>query len=446
MPVSNSTGTSLNNASTLYVDGTNGNNASGSRFGGAFKTLAAAKAAALSGDTIHVLPGTYSEHDLLKNGVNWHFMPGAIVSYVDADFTFGYGIFDDRSTGACVSRITGAGTFIYSIDSNALARGVFATQNNASDLYIEAAKIQITDLTGGTSIAGGIAVKDCLRVVAKVGNIIDQNYGTSSSYSSGCYWEKGECHLTVLGKIQMDNGYSVWAHEPAVATTTGLWVTAQQLDVFVAAPGFGSVMIDALTDAYRVWIQAKEITTAGGPAIKQTGGGRVYIQALKVNCTSGACVQMTAGKLWISAQKFSSDTRWLDIAGAATELDAHVLHLEDTSAAAVKNDWLKFTNGLVTLLASRAKIRQGSCILHTAGTARIKGLTIDTTTTNAAGSNPAVLAGNGLILESCLLVAPALADSITGAFTVKSWNTLTNKAKNAGTTVQGTLTVDANVS
>jgi hypothetical protein len=410
-----------------------------------YLTLSAAKAAAVSGDTIIVEAGTYSENNLLKNGVNWHFMPGAIVSYADVDVTNGYGIFDDRATGACVSRITGAGTFIYNIDSNVLARGVFATQNNATDLYIEAAKIQITDITGITSIAGGIAVKDCARVVAKVGNIIDQNYGTGSSYASGCYWEKGECQVTIHGKIQMDNGYTVWCKEPAVATTTGFWLTAHQLDLFVPAPGFGSIQIDALTDAYRVWIQAKEITTVGGPAIKQTGGGRVYIQAQKINCTSGACLQMTGGKIWISAQKFSSDTRWLDIAGATTECDVDVLHWEDTSGAGVKNDWLKFTNGTTTIRGNRAKIRQGSCILHTAGTARIKGLTIDTTTTNAAGSNPAVLAGNGLILESCLLVAPALADSITGAFTVKSWNTLTNKAKNAGTTVQGTLTVDANV-
>jgi hypothetical protein len=410
-----------------------------------YLTLSAAKAAAVSGDTIIVEAGTYSENNLLKNGVNWHFMPGAIVSYVDADAINGYGIFDDRATGACVCRITGGGTFVYQIDFNALCRGLLYTQDPASDIYFEALRLSITDTTGASSFAGGIAVKNCLRVVARVGNIFDQNYGAGTSYSSGIYWEKGECHVHVSGKIAMDDGYCIWAKEPGVATTTGLWVTAHQLDQFVCSPGFGAIEVDAVTDAYRVWIDVKEVTALSGPAYKQTGGGRVYLRAMKINNTGGSCVQMTAGKLWLTTQKISSDTRWLDIAGATTEFDGHVMHLEDTSSSGVKNDWLKFTNGTTTLSSGRAKIRQGSCILHTAGTARIKGLTIDTTTTNAAGSNPAVLAGNGLILESCLLVAPALADSITGAFTVKSWNTLTNKAKNAGTTVQGTLTVDANV-
>src|SRR5215813_6873431 len=48
---------------------------------GPLTTLTAAKAAARSGDTIVVAPGTYLENDLLKDGVNWFFSPGAIVSY-----------------------------------------------------------------------------------------------------------------------------------------------------------------------------------------------------------------------------------------------------------------------------------------------------------------------------------------------------------------------------
>ena len=46
-----------------------------------FSTLTDAKNYATSGDLITVLPGVYNENNLLKDGVNWHFMPGARVEY-----------------------------------------------------------------------------------------------------------------------------------------------------------------------------------------------------------------------------------------------------------------------------------------------------------------------------------------------------------------------------
>lgn len=77
----------------------------------AFLTLGAAKTAATSGDTIFVMPGTYDEKNLLKNGVNWHFFLGAKVIYTGS----GDGsIFDDGSDGAntaVTSTITGYGEF-----------------------------------------------------------------------------------------------------------------------------------------------------------------------------------------------------------------------------------------------------------------------------------------------------------------------------------------------
>src|SRR5712671_6306916 len=68
---------------------------------GPFKTLGAAKAAAQPGDTIVVGPGTYVENDLLKNGVNWFFAPGALVTYTSPAIQANssdvlYGIFDDQ--------------------------------------------------------------------------------------------------------------------------------------------------------------------------------------------------------------------------------------------------------------------------------------------------------------------------------------------------------------
>jgi hypothetical protein len=67
--------------SSLSVDPVNGSDSAGARGGKSFLTLAGAKAVAVSGDTIIVWPGTYNENNLLKDGVDWFFMPGAVVDY-----------------------------------------------------------------------------------------------------------------------------------------------------------------------------------------------------------------------------------------------------------------------------------------------------------------------------------------------------------------------------
>jgi hypothetical protein len=95
----------------------------------AYATLTLAKNAAVSGDTIYVIGGTYNENNLLKNGVNWVFL-GATVEYTSGG-TANCGIFDDGANGAngaVVCTIGGNGTFISSFST----RGVFWISNNSS--------------------------------------------------------------------------------------------------------------------------------------------------------------------------------------------------------------------------------------------------------------------------------------------------------------------------
>src|SRR6266481_5729973 len=51
-----------------------------------YKTITAAKAEATNGDTIVVFPGTYTENNLLKVGVNYYFHPGARLYYTNTSF------------------------------------------------------------------------------------------------------------------------------------------------------------------------------------------------------------------------------------------------------------------------------------------------------------------------------------------------------------------------
>jgi hypothetical protein len=95
----------------VWVDAVNGNDvtAQRGRLQLPFRTLTAAKNSAVSGDTIMVLPGAYSEKNLAKNGVNWHYMPGAMIIYVGS---VGCGIYDTEEAGMpCTFSITGNGVF-----------------------------------------------------------------------------------------------------------------------------------------------------------------------------------------------------------------------------------------------------------------------------------------------------------------------------------------------
>jgi hypothetical protein len=95
---------------TLRVDATSGNDSLGKTkaWNSPFKTILAAKNAAVAGDTIIVGPGTYNDKDLLKDHVDYLFLPGAIVRYTGAD---GW-IFNDHQL-SITSKILGWGEFDY---------------------------------------------------------------------------------------------------------------------------------------------------------------------------------------------------------------------------------------------------------------------------------------------------------------------------------------------
>lgn len=95
-----------------------------------YSTLALAKAAASSGETIGVFPGTYSATDnILKNGVNWFFYPGSEVTFTGIA---GHHLFDDGTNGAngaCTSIVGGYGKFTNTDTSRD------GLTNNASNLF-----------------------------------------------------------------------------------------------------------------------------------------------------------------------------------------------------------------------------------------------------------------------------------------------------------------------
>lgn len=160
-----------------------------------FQTLTDAKNAAVSGDLIYVLPGTYNENNIHKNGVSWYFMPGAKVVYSGSDVNAifqvgaseklnvdGMGHFECTNTGSSGDRSvlsTGSGAEIH-FKALYTASTLHPIVFNSPTLTNVSSSIEIF---GDLSSSGGSAAK----LIA--GNITMTVHG--SIYSDGSTGSKG---------------------------------------------------------------------------------------------------------------------------------------------------------------------------------------------------------------------------------------------------------------
>lgn len=454
----------------LYVDALNG---SDNGIGGAYKTCTAAKNAALAGDTIVVGPGTYVENNLLKNLVNWHLTAGSKIKYIDPGTGLGCGIFDDRATGAVECEITGAGILEYignpvvafeappangmSQAANANVRGAFVTQNAGTKIQARFSKVLHTMTFTTLGIHAGVHVYDCSKMHITVdeiydpydGQIIGQSEGDIYSQASGIYWNIGELYVKA-GRVQ-GGQYSVWCLEQgAAAHSVNAWFEIDRCEgrYYIVGNGNGS--------NWRTWAIIKEIAPSNfyaGHGVSVGGGGRHYLMAEK---TTGRVWLDGNASLWMTVQKMSygPTTNVLYCSEADfTPAGTPTLYLDVQHIDALTNSAIKLAKGNINIRGGYCRNANGKGIEVTAAvTARIKGMRIDTTPTNAAGNNPVLIgaAGSGLVLEQCILLAPALADSIEAGGAgrvVTNYGSVANKAvevTNLVVNVQAVL-VDANV-
>ena len=444
----------VGSARVLVVDQTNG----------PFTTLAAAKAEAQSGDTIVVSPGTYNENDLLKDGVNWLFLEGAIVDWnVPSVEDAGFGIFDDRASGPVTCNVSGRGIFkfhedtIYSAGAgNGNTLGMIVITNGATSFTLKAAA-----LYAGTfnQVASGVAiyVQNALLVDVEVDLIKDVNWKTLSAPDPadaattlqnqmfGLWWVRGETYLRA--KQILCSQYSIWADGPNdTAVTSDLWVTADYIESNISPAYYASGQTG---NNYRVWLQLKEIVSSGiNGGSNIIGGGRHYIVADKITTSSGIgfSVNGDAGHIptvWLTAQKLSGTGNNLRI--DAGTVFANILHFEDLAGILAA---LNINGGELHLTGGYAKVLNGVGINHTGGVADIFGLKIDTTSTNHVNNHGVKVSGAGLVLRSCVLRVAPLADSVnsTGAQTITNYGSVANKNKHANVTVNvQPIIVDPNV-
>ena len=229
----------------LWVDSVYGNNSLALResLGVPFKTLTAAKTAAQSGDTIMVLPGTYDENNLLKNGVNWHFYIGAVITYTGGNPA---GIFDTGSNGtngAVSCAIRGDGVFqnpgAYVVNSAA----------NGSNLEIH-----------GRALVGGSEA--CVRVAATASLRLKM---------SGHIIGGGEAILIAGGSTEN------FIEADSIHTSNGVAVQVSSGGVHVKARTISSASSPAIhfdgEDSNQSVFEAYEIRAESDMAIKYVGTG-----------------------------------------------------------------------------------------------------------------------------------------------------------------------------
>jgi hypothetical protein len=237
----------------LWVDQINGNDdlAVRGRMTVPFKTLTKAKTAAASGDTIMVLPGTYNENNLLKNGVNWHFLSGAIVSYSGSGAAAIFDTSSNGTNGAVQSIVSGWGEFV---NQSSVASG-HVVHSVASNSAI--------NIQAGRMLCGGTAA--CVKLVHT----------------------SGQCRIEVKSSIEASAGRAV-----EIGGGSGN-PNANVIRVYKLYSSGGPAIY---IGAGNVHLQAHYVSSSADVAVSLAGGSgsNVVIQAYELSSSSSHAVHYSA--------------------------------------------------------------------------------------------------------------------------------------------------------
>jgi len=308
----------MNVIAPLVVSQQTGNDATASRYGSPYKTLTGAKTAAIAGDTIIVVDGTFNERDLLKDGVNWYFLVGTKVHLARGGDGLDRAIFEDIA-GAVTCRIDGYGEFIWEGDNVNLetpggtSGAVVWLQNAASNVSVRgySARIGARGNIGQDTYA--VFLENCGQFYGSF-----ETLENMANPAAPFAWFDGNFNLYVKTILAGPSSYGVWAKEPSAGSFSNGYIEADLID----SPGYAAVRLDSevANSQYKLWIRAKEIRgRSGGASVGaiQQSGGKLYLEAEKIDNTSlggaGAFVRespailMTGGEGWVRAQKISTN-------------------------------------------------------------------------------------------------------------------------------------------
>ena len=252
----------------LWVDAINGNDdlAARGRMTVPFKTLTKAKNAAVSGDTIIVLPGTYNENNLLKNGVSWHFLPGAIVSYSGSGAAAIFDTSSNGTNGAVLSIVSGWGDFA---NGSSVATGhVVHSVASGSAINIQAERMA----TGGTAA--------CVKLV--------HTYGKCSIEVKADIEASSGRAVEIGGGSGSDNANVIRAYKLYSSGGPALYVGAGNVDLqahYISSSADAAVSIAGSTGS-NIVIQAYELSSSSSHAVhyNATNNPDLTIIGARIKC------------------------------------------------------------------------------------------------------------------------------------------------------------------
>jgi len=391
----------------IYVDSVYGDDATGlvGRFDKPYLTLAAAKAAASSGDLVHVGPGTYTvTTNLAKDGVNWYFEQGASVSMVqDGEF----GMFDDEDTAMSFS-VGGFGEFhMTSASEDFSFVHAITTRNDGTNI-----KVTGKSVLASTS-AGPTFGSDSSGAVAGIKGALEVNFDTIESDGFGycVYWDNGPMHVNARRIVGWGNGAVVASPLPD-AMTGKLWVQADEISCAWDGGSTIAISCQAQNPLAQVWIRALEISRTGtGPAVINQGG-KLYVEAQKIVASASESFKSinvgSKPQSWITAQKMTGGSKLVEMIDGTAYIDCP--HLEEGASQTVGVD---VQGGTLYLNSQTMTAVNGDGVTISGGICNISGLTIDTSGT--ATKNPIIKSGGTLTLNSCTLIAEATRKSVAGS-------------------------------
>lgn len=443
--------------------------------------LTDAKTAAVSGDTIIVGPGTYTlpfDVQLFKDGVNWHFMPGAIVNKTNVDSFAGdaYGIFDDRDSGAVTCSITGHGVFNWTAgttnnDGDAGAttlRGTVTITNASSVVSIKAFKILVDGFFQPANITApncaAVWIDDASLVTIDCDYIEDVNYddtidfglggGAIGSQAYGVYWKWG--NASIEAKTIRAGHIPIVAYQKTGATGySSLNLKANRVEQYANGNCIkveGGTLSTWRTNFNIGTIYAETIDC--NDCITVTGAGEHHFNALEVYSPLAAVgaisVNGSAGGsplVWASFGTVSTP-EYVFIVGSVAS-GTPICHFHCDYASQASNGQLAYlARGETFMTGGVWKTAHGKGISHLGGVSRVRGITVNTSATNNAANKCFDVSSAGLIVDGCTLIAPATSNSIAGSGVVKVYADSFANIASTGVTFAagiGTLIVDTDV-
>lgn len=439
LPTSGTLATILASGNLLWVDksGNDGTAVAG-RSEKPYLTIAAAVAAASSGDTVVVRPGTYDERNLLKNGVYLHFEAGAVVEYTG---TNDGAIFDDSATGAngaVETKITGDGRFIYAGTSAAATTPhVFNITNAGTHIDCTAQEAFMNMTT--TPASAPAAIFQSAGYIKFLGHAIEANVG-ALGVNASCYkWEGGDSDIVVERLLATGNAYIVWGDGTAASSTS--WVKANR----ITSGNFPPIQYDSVDATARLNVDVMTLTSnslsvgATAGTVVTTNSGVIFLRADRiivpvVNAygfgVSGGTLYLTAAEIEDPGTNNSFGTFTITSTGTCY-VKGHTI--TRTSAGKIFNvtggslyvQGENLTSNATTGLASRV-------IFVSGGAATFADCTISMTGRALA---PVSCSGGALSLSGCVINAEATTDSITSGTVGIISPCYANRPKNASTTL-----------